>query len=40
MTIDYDCFASVKKIPLSVRYNESENNKIVSSGLTKVSVSP
>ena len=23
MTIDYDCFTSVKKIPINVRYNES-----------------
>ena len=37
---DYDCFAGVKKIPLTVRYSESSNNKIVSSELNKVSVSP
>ena len=33
--VDYDCFAIVEKIPLTVRYNESWNNKIVLSGRTK-----
>ena len=38
--VDYDCFPGVKKIPLAVRYNKGQNNKIVSSGLKKVPVSP